>query len=113
MKEIEMDKLSVLTFNLYSLALLAGGIMCFFKTHSKKALVIGVVSGLLIFIANKLRSNNSKAGNLYIAAISLVLAILFFIKFTATHLLMPHGLMLILSALVLFASGSGYLKGKK
>ena len=108
-----MDKLVITTSTIYGILLIIGGIIGFLKAHSKWSLITGVISGLLIFIACKLGSSNPKNGYLYIAAISLSLTALFIIKFAASHVFMPSGLMLILSTLTFVIAAKSYLSYKK
>lgn len=105
-----MDKLSNLTSNIYSFLLIIGGVMGFVKAHSKMSLLTGLVSGLAILLATKVGVNNPKAAYLFIASISLVLAMFFSMKFAATHALMPAGLMLILSTLTYVLVARGWIK---
>ena len=107
-----MDKLSNLISNVYGLALLVGGIMGFVKAHSKYSLIVGVLSGLLIFLCVKVGSSNFKAGYLFTASISLVLAMFFSLRFASTHAFMPGGLMLILSTITYVTVARGWLKNK-
>ena len=107
-----MDKLSNLTSTLYGILLIVGGIMGFVKAHSKWSLITGVISGLMIFLAMKTGSQNPKAGYLFIASISLVLAIFFSMRFAANHALMPGGLMLLLSTITFVCVARGWLKSK-
>lgn len=73
-----MDKVSNITSCLYGVVLIAGGIIGYIQAHSRMSLVAGVFAGVLILLAAKVGSSNPKAGYLFVASISLVLAIFFF-----------------------------------
>ena len=105
-----MDKLSLCVSNIYALLLIVGGGFGYLKAHSKVSFFTGVASGLLVFLACQIGKNNLKAGYLYIASISLVLAEFFCFRFASTHALMPAGLMLILSTLTYVLVARGWLK---
>lgn len=108
-----MDPTSILLSNILAALLIVGGIFGFITAKSVVSLVVGCISGLLIFVACKIGANKPKEGYLFIAAISLVLAILFAYRFAASPVLVPSGLMLILCTTALVIVGMGYLKLKK
>ena len=105
-----MDKLSALMSNFYAVMLIVGGVIGFVKAHSKWSLIVGVISGLFIFLSCKLGQRNSKAAYLFIASLSLVLAMFFSLRFAATHAFMPAGFMLILSTTTYVLVAMGWLK---
>ena len=105
-----MDKLSNLASTIYSFLLIIGGIMGFVKAHSKMSLLTGLVSGLAILLATKVGANNPKTGYLFVASISLVMAVIFLMRFAHTHAFMPGGLMLILSIITYALVTRGWLK---
>ncbi len=107
-----MDKLSTLVSNFYAVMLIVGGVMGFIKAHSKWSLIIGVISGLFIFVSCRIGQKNSKAAYLFVASISLLLAMFFSLRFAATHAFMPGGLMLILSITTYVLVALGWLKNK-
>ena len=107
-----MDKLSNLICNIYSLLLLVGGFMGYFKAHSKASLCMGLLSSILIFLSVKVGMKNFRAGYLFSASITLVLAMFFSLKFAATHTLFPHGIMLIFSTFTYVTVARGWIKNK-
>lgn len=106
-----MDKLSKVTSTIYSAFLILGGIMGYVKAQSKMSLLTGLVSGLIVLLALKVSEKNPKAGYLFIASISLVIAIFFSLRFAASHAFMPSGLMLILSTITYVFVARGWIKG--
>lgn len=108
-----MDPISILSSNILATLLIIGGIFGFITAKSVISLTVGLISGLLIFVACKKGITRVKESYLFIAAISLVLAILFAIKFSSSPVLLPNGLMLILSTTNLAIVGLSYLKLKK
>lgn len=108
-----MDKLVITTSTIYGILLIVGGIIGFLKANSMRSLITGIISALLIFIACKFGNSNPKAGYLYIAAISILLAMFFLIKFSTKHLFMPSGLMLILSTITFVVAARSYLLKNK
>lgn len=107
-----MNQVSYIISNIYAALLVIGGVMGFVKAHSKISLMTGIVSGILVFLACKFGTQKPKEGYLFVAAISLVLAIFFSLRFTATHAFMPAGLMLILSTTTFAVVGLSFLKHK-
>lgn len=108
-----MNKLSSLSSTIYGILLIIGGIMGFVKAHSKWSLITGLISGALILLATKRGSFNSRMQHFSVALISLLLATFFYFRFNTTHLFMPSGLMLILSALNFVIVGLSWIKSKK
>lgn len=108
-----MNQVSSIISNIYSALLILGGIMGFVKAHSKMSLITGIVSGALVFLACKIGAKKPKEGYLFVAAISLVLAIFFSMRFASSHAFMPSGLMLILSTTTFAVVGLSFLKHKK
>ena len=105
-----MDKLSNLVSLVYGAFLAIGGVMGYLKVHSKWSLIVGIATGLSVFLACKVGASNQKASYLYVASISLIMAMFFSMKFTASHVFMPAGLMLILSILTYVLVARGWLK---
>ena len=107
-----MNQISKTTSYIYGVVLILGGILGFVKAGSTISLLTGLTSGLLVFLSCKIGTTKPKEGYLYVAAISLVLAIFFTIRFAATSHFMPNGLMLVLSTMTFVIVGLNYLKNK-
>ena len=107
-----MDKISTMISVIYSIMLIGGGFMGFVKAHSKWSLITGLISGLFILLSTKIGSKNPKAAYLFIASISLVLAIFFSVRYAGSHAFMPAGLMVILSSVTYIFVARGWLKSK-
>lgn len=108
-----MNEISKVTSYVYGAALIIGGLIGFVVAQSTMSLTAGTVSGILVLIACKLGDKKPKEAYLFIAAVSLVVASFFFNKFASNRILMPYGLMLIISATTFAVVGLGYLKQKK
>lgn len=108
-----MEQISKVTSYTLGGALIIGGLIGFISAQSVISLVVGSISGVLVFIACKLGEKKTKEGYLFIAAISLVIALFFATKFAESRILMPHGLMLTLSTTTFAVVGLNYLKSKK
>lgn len=87
--------------------------MGFLKAHSKISLITGLLSGILVLLSYKLGDKNPKAGYLYISGISLCLSILFLLRYTATQIFVPSGLMFLLSTTTFVIVGLSLIKSKK
>lgn len=107
-----MNKTSTLTSIVYGSFLVFGGIMGFIGAHSKISLIAGILSGLLVLLSCKVGATNSKAGYLFIASISLVLAEFFLMRFTSSFQFMPAGLMLLLSTITYVVVAMDWLRDK-
>lgn len=105
-----MDQTSTLISNLYATLLVVGGIYGFVTVQSLTSLVVGTLSGIIIFLAAKIGDKKPKQGYLFIAAVSLVLAIFFSLKLAANPSLIPNGLMLVLSTTTFVIVGLNFLK---
>lgn len=110
-----MDQTSMLISNIYATLLVVGGIYGFVTVQSLTSLIVGTLSGIIIFLATKIGEKKPKQGYLFIAAVSLVLALFFSLKLAANPSLIPNGLMLVLSTTTFVIVGLNYLKkrGKK
>ena len=108
-----MDQISKITSYIYGASLIIGGLIGFVSAQSTMSLTTGAVSGILVFVACKLGEKKPKEAYLFIAAVSLVIALFFSTKFAASHILMPHGFMLIISTTTFAVVGLNYLKRKK
>ncbi len=92
-----------IVFEGYALFLLAGAYFGW-KAGSKISLIAGIVSGILVFLGIFLMSSNLHLGYTVVAAVSLLLTIVFLIRYLKTRAMMPSGMLLIVSVLVFIFS---------
>lgn len=93
--------LAKVVLSIYGVLILGGGIMGYVKAHSKPSLIMGIISGILIFIGVYLLGSNAKMGMILVTAVSGMLTIVFLMRLLKTHAFMPAGMLLLLSAAVL------------
>jgi len=86
--------------SLYGVILLSGAYFGF-KAGSKISLVMGIVSGIFVFIGIYMTKTNPTLGYKAVLTISSVLSIVFLIRLLKTQNFMPSGMLLILSLLAL------------
>ena len=95
--------LAKIVLSIYGLLMLGGGVMGYVKAGSKPSLIMGIISGILIFIGVYLLGSNVKTGSMLVTTVSGVLTIVFLLRLLKTHAFMPAGMLLLLSAAVLIA----------
>ncbi len=88
---------------IYGALLIAGGFIGL-KAGSKVSLVMGILSGLLALAAGFLADTNRALATWMLIGVSAVLAVVFFLRLQETGKLMPSGMLLGLSLLVLIAA---------
>ena len=86
---------------IYGLLMLVGGYMGWAKAGSKPSLIAGVGSALLIFLGTYLLGANAKMGQILVTTVSAMLSIVFLMRFFKTQALMPSGMLLLMSVVVL------------
>ncbi len=86
---------------IYGILMLGGGVMGYVKAQSKPSLIMGIISGILIFVGVYLLGSNIKAGMMLVTTVSSLLTIVFLMRLLKTHAFMPAGMLLLLSAGVL------------
>lgn len=84
----------------YGLFLLLGGYFGA-KAGSKVSLIMGLVSGLLVFVGAYLTMNNPRNGFLFLSAVGGVLTVTFLIRLVKTQKMMPSGMLLVVTAIFL------------
>ena len=84
----------------YGLFLIAGGYFGF-KKGSVVSLVMGIVSGLLIFLGLWLMTTHSSNAWIFLSCVSGFLTLIFLIRLLKTHAFMPSGMLLTFSLLML------------
>ncbi len=90
-----------IVLSIYGILMLGGGIMGYVKAHSKPSLIMGILSGILVFIGVYLLGCNVKTGITLVTALSAVLTVVFLLRLLKTQAFMPAGMLLLLSAGVL------------
>lgn len=90
----EAAKLSILIF---AVLVGVGGVMGFVKAQSKASLISGSVSAVILAACYLLSSSSHQLGMLLAAVVSLLLFVVFGIRFSKTKKFMPSGMLLILS----------------
>ena len=93
--------LAKIVLSIYGLLMLGGGVMGYVKAHSKPSLIMGIISGILIFIGVYLLGSNMKAAMMLVTCVSGMLTIVFLMRLLKTHAFMPSGMLLLLSVGVL------------
>ena len=96
---------------LYGLILLVGGYFGYVKAGSKISLIMGIISGVLIFLGLFLTNTSSPSiGYVVLALTSSCLVGIFFMRLLKTHQFMPSGMLLLASAVALIISIVSFLK---
>ncbi|ACB49787.1 UPF0136-containing protein [Crocosphaera subtropica ATCC 51142] len=98
-----MDTLNLATIAtlIYGILLLLGGIMGYVTAKSKPSLISGVLSGLLLLLSAFFQWQQISVGLILAQILTLILAIVFGIRFWKTRKFMPAGLMLGISVAML------------
>lgn len=92
-------------YALYGICLVLGGYMGYQTAQSAMSLVMGVITGALVFAGLYLKEKKSlRLGRWIIFAVSLILVGVFGVRLAKTGAFMPSGLMLIISAIVMVFS---------
>ena len=84
----------------YGVLVAAGGIFGYVKSQSRPSLIAGSVSGLFLIAAGLLVLMGVAAGAYFGFAVTVVLVVLFGMRFGKTRKFMPSGMMLALSVVV-------------
>jgi len=91
-------------FLLFGILTIAGGIIGYVKVGSTPSIVVGSITGVLLFIGGWLLPEHRAAGLLTVLIVSVLLALWFVPKFIRTGKAMPAGMMSILSAIGVIAA---------
>ena len=100
----------ITVFVIYGALMLAGGIFGFVKAGSKASLILGIISGVLIFAGVALLGPAHTTGRAVLTFTSFVLSGVFAIRLLKTRKFMPSGMLLTLSLLVFIFSVSQVIK---
>lgn len=91
----------------YALLVILGGIIGYARARSMPSLVAGVVSGILLLVSFGYSLSNQSFGLLTAALLALLLFVVFLRRYRATGKLMPAGMMMGVSVLMLVVFLSG------
>ena len=94
----------------YGLFLLLGAFFGW-KVGSKISLIMGLISGILVFAGLYITGLNPKMGFLFLTIIGGGLSLVFVKRLLATGKMMPSGMLLIVSAVFFIYCLMKYLKG--
>lgn len=98
-------------FVIYGVLMILGGIFGFVKAGSKASLIMGIISGILIFAGVALLEPAYATGRAVIAFTSFVLSGVFAIRLLKTRKFMPAGMLLILSLIASFLAARLFIAG--
>ena len=96
-------------FVIYAILMLAGGIFGFRKAGSKASLIIGVISGILLFIGVGLLGQSYAASSGAITSTSFFLSGVFALRLFKTRKFMPWGMLLALSLAAAFLAAQLFI----
>lgn len=88
----------------YGILLIVGGYMGYSKAGSQMSLIMGAVSGVVVLAGTYLVYQSNSAGHWVITATSALLAVMFLMRVIKTQKMMPSGMLLLLSIIVLVVS---------
>lgn len=98
-----MKKANGIIVILYSILVLAGGIIGFVKANSVPSLIMGTAFGVALFGNAIAMLKHSRIGTYLAAVLTLILTIFFAFRFAKSLLFMPAGLMCVAGLVVLAA----------
>ncbi len=85
----------------YGLFLITGGLLGF-KKGSKVSLIMGLGSGILVFLGLWIMAFNPKAAWIFLTCLNVLLSLAFISRLIKTRAFMPSGMLLLTTLLVLF-----------
>ncbi|BDI29987.1 hypothetical protein CCAX7_20380 [Capsulimonas corticalis] len=89
---------------IYGLILIGGGIMGYAKAKSQASLISGITTGALALAGAALYGSRHDTVRLAEAALAIIVAVLFIVRYTKTKKAMPAIPVIVLSAIVIAAS---------
>ncbi len=101
----------ITAFVIYGVLMLLGGIFGFVKAGSKASLIVGIISGILIFAGVALLGSAYTAGRAILTFTSFILSGVFGIRLFKTRKFMPSGMLLILSLVASFLAARLFVSG--
>lgn len=90
--------MNAIVLMVYGLILIAGGLMGA-KAGSKVSLAAGSISGIFVFIGLWMAAKDSSLGYGFLSALTVLLSVMFLVRWIKTKKLMPSGILLMLSLL--------------
>jgi uncharacterized membrane protein (UPF0136 family) len=97
-------------FVVFGVLTIAGGIVGYVKAGSVASIIAGSISGVLLLVAAFLLPGYRAAGLAIALVISLLLAVYFIRKFSQTGMVMPAGIMSLLSVIGIIAAIVAWVK---
>jgi len=91
-----LDKIILLAYGLF---LLVGGYFGF-KKGSTVSLIMGVASGVMVFLGLWILTIKPNAAWIFLSCVTGFLTLIFLIRFVKTHTFMPSGMLLLISLLI-------------
>ena len=101
----------ITVFVIYGALMLAGGIFGFVKAGSKASLILGIISGVLIFAGVALLGPAHTTGRAILAFTSFILSGVFGIRLFKTRKFVPSGMLLVLSLIASFLAAQLFVSG--
>lgn len=98
-------------FVIYGVLMFLGGIFGFVKAGSKASLIMGIISGILIFAGVALLGSAYTTGRAVLTFTSFILSGVFGIRLFKTRKFMPSGMLLILSLIASFLAVQLFIAG--
>lgn len=95
-----MDLVTVAAIG-YGVLAIVGGILGYTKAGSQTSLVSGIISGVLLIVGGIAHLQNASWGLILATVVTLILLIVFVVRFFKTRKFMPAGLMVIAGILAL------------
>jgi len=99
----------ITVFVIYGALMLVGGIFGFVKAGSKTSLIMGIISGILIFTGVGLLGQDYAAGRAVLAFTSFGLTGVFALRLVKTRKFMPSGMLLALSMAASFLAAQLFI----
>lgn len=84
----------------YALMLIVGGYFGF-KKGSTMSLIMGLVSGLLVFAGLWISTFNARGSWIFLSCVTGLLSLVFLIRFIKTQAFMPSGMLLVLAVIMM------------
>ena len=101
----------ITAFVIYGVLMLLGGIFGFVKAGSKASLIVGIISGILIFAGVALLGSAYTTGRAILTFTSFILSGVFGIRLFKTRKFMPSGMLLALSLIASFLAVQLFVSG--
>ena len=98
-------------FVIYGALMFLGGVFGFVKAGSKVSLIMGIISGILIFAGVALLGPAHTTGRAVLTFTSFVLSGVFAIRLLKTRKFMPSGMLLVLSLIASFLAVQLFIAG--